>query len=748
MRRGWDEGVRAMLMSSVAALWTIAGVLSPELPIVDVTTDDTIVDRSCVLRIAPGAVIADANGDGVVRVVAPDVTVRFEKGSVLRGAPVGTPGDLMTGVGLVIDGQKNVRVEGAAIEGFKVGLLARGADGLVIDGAVLRDNFRQRLRSTPAAEDAGDWLWPHANDQREWVTNYGAAMAIERSSGVEVRNVRVREGQNGIVLDRVEASKIYDNDCSFLSGWGIAMWRSSRNVISNNALDFCVRGYSHGVYNRGQDSAGLLIFEQCNENRISENSITHGGDGIFGFGGKEALGETPGSEGFDHTRKGCNDNQIVGNDLSYAPAHGLEMTFSFGNRIELNQFIENAICGIWGGYSQQTLIESNVFRGNGAGGYGLERGGVNIEHGSGNRIEGNSFEGNAAGVHLWTDEDAGLMKTPWAAKNHRGSTDNVISNNTFKGDTVGIHLRATGVTRAAANVFEGVGENVKIEGGDGLSEFAEGTKSSVDPAFVALPMVAARTKPVGARAHLAGRQNIIVGEWGPWDHDSVMVRQLDRAGGVHRYEVWGAPAEIRVACESEGVSASVERTEVGPAVVRLSAGPGVHPYRATLTGDGLERTVEGTLIGAEWTVRFFPWTVDPRENVEGWRAEAAGPQSRSVTMPGVRLAYRHAGPLELAREMGTMEAFAGAEIGRDRFGTIATTSIPLKAGTWRVSTLSDDGVRVVVDGAAVIENWTWHAPARDAGEFRVEADRQVQITIEHFELDGFSVLEFEIEPVD
>ena len=42
---------------------------------------------------------------------------------------------------------------------------------------------------------------------------------------------------------------------------------------------------------------------------------------------------------------------IVENDLSYAAAHGLEMTFSFGNRILDNRLVGNAICGIWGGYS-------------------------------------------------------------------------------------------------------------------------------------------------------------------------------------------------------------------------------------------------------------------------------------------------------------------------------------------------------------------------------------------------------------
>lgn len=711
-----------------------------DLPVIIVTADDTIVDRSCILRIAPGTIISDAAADGVIRISAPDITVRFEPGSILRGSPVGAPGDTMTGLGLVVDGHADVRIEGAVIEGYKVGLFARAADGLVIENAVLRGNFRQRLRSLPSAEDGADWLWPHANDNREWTTNYGAALSIERSTNVEVRNVTVREGQNGIVLDRVTGSRLYDNDCSFLSGWGIAMWRSCDNIITRNALDFCVRGYSHGVYNRGQDSAGLLMFEQCNNNLIAENSITHGGDGIFGFGGKEALGDVPGPDGFDHARKGCNDNLFIANDLSYAPAHGLEMTFSFGNRIIANQFIENAICGIWGGYSQETLIAHNVFKANGSGAYGLERGGINIEHGSGNTIRDNRFDSNAAGIHLWTDDDGALLKTSWAAKNHRGSTDNLIASNTFSGDALAIHLRATGKTLFHANTYDAVGEQAKVEAGEGLTESAEPLPPLDVPAYDAL----GSHRPVGARANLAGRQNIVVGEWGPWDHASPLIRQLDRAGGVHRYEIWGAPDSLEVSSDSEGITTSIERPESGPAVLRIAAGPGVHPYAATLRGEGLDRTLSGTLVGSEWTVRFFPWTVDPREDIDGWRQESYGPQSRSVTMPGVRLAYRQAGP----RELGLSEELSTAEIGRDRFGTIATTSIPLKPGKWRITTMSDDGVRVLVDGSPVIDNWTWHAPTRDVGEFVIDAPRPVQITIEHFELDGFAVLEFEIFPDD
>ena len=54
----------------------------------------------------------------------------------------------------------------------------------------------------------------------------------------------------------------------------------------------------------------------------------------------------------------------------------------------------------------------------------------------------------------------------------------------------------------------------------------------------------------------------------------------------------------------------------------------------------------------------------------------------------------------------------------------------------------DDGVRVRVDGKAVIENWAWHGPTRDTGRLTLETDETVEIVVEHFQIDGFAVLDF------
>ena len=127
-----------------------------------------------------------------------------------------------------------------------------------------------------------------------------------------------------------------------------------------------MRGYSHGFYNRGQDSAGLLMYEQSSRNVVAYNSITHGGDGLFLWAGQSTM---------DTGQGGANDNLFYGNDFSHAPTNGIEATFSrnafIANRIEENWH------GVWGGYSFDSLIAGNTFARN--------QEAIAIEHGQNNR---------------------------------------------------------------------------------------------------------------------------------------------------------------------------------------------------------------------------------------------------------------------------------------------------------------------------------------------------------------------------
>src|ERR1019366_1930612 len=168
--------------------------------------------------------------------------------------------------------------------------------------------------------------------------------------GFEIRGCKATGGQCGLMLTRCTGGKIWNNDCSFMSGLGLGMYRSSDNLVMYNKFDWCGRGFSYGVYNRGQDSAGILVYEQSNRNTFAYNSATHGGDGFFLWAGQHTM---------DTGEGGCNDNLLYGNDFSHSPANGIEATFS------RNTFANNLVMecwhGVWGGYSYDTKILGNVF---------------------------------------------------------------------------------------------------------------------------------------------------------------------------------------------------------------------------------------------------------------------------------------------------------------------------------------------------------------------------------------------------
>lgn len=786
-------------------VFAACGLQSGSLPQVVVDRDNVVITQSCVVTIPDGLVLADADNNGVIQIAADGITVEF-RGAILRGAAPGTPWDQLTGVGVRLNGHSNVTLNGLHVHGFKVGVWASDADGLSFIGGDLSDNYRKRLGSTPEREDSSDWMSPHNNDNDEWIQRYGGALYIQNSDGVTVRNLRVRRGQNGILLSNVNDSKIYDNDVSFLTGWGIGMWRSSRNTVTRNAADFCVRGHVEGVYNRGQDSAGILMFEQCSNNIIAQNSATHGGDGIFGFGGLDALGQRErdqarerlrretGEQNVDaqitfaddvieaHRRLGCNDNIFAHNDLSYAPAHGLEMTFSFGNIIYRNRLVENAICGIWGGFSQDTIIFENLFDGNGGMTYGLERGAINIEHGAGNIVIANQFINNRAGIHYWWDGLGDFESLPWAKANYRGVVDNIIADNRFvlnddprpfhrwgqNEKRLGYHFRNDGGQFENVTVvnnfydISGVGEKMVINGDCTVLETGAIPALSV-PTYEVL----GETRPVtinadgipeSARAHLRGRDKIIMDEWGPWDFESPLVRRLSAAGGEAVYEVLGVPGSLDV--QSKGNNINVEVTTgtlPNSHKVVIRGGEGVSTYAVQLSGEGFEREMSGTLIRARWLGRVFSWKdkVDPREDFEGWLKLARATDSRPFGASTIDFKFGWGGPKDMVRD-GFMDDTSGklgeVEIGNDRFGLEAVGRLRMPAGAWRVRTVSDDGIRVSVavgegEDVRIIDNWTHHGPTPDEGRFVVDQDNAlVIIKVLYFEIDGYSMLTFELTP--
>lgn len=733
------------------------------------TMDDVVLTRSA--RIGPGTwVVADANGNGVIRITASGVTLDLGK-AALVGAQDVDP-DALTGVGIHVKDASNVTIRGGSIRGYKIGIRAENAPGLVIENVDCSENFRQRLKSTPEREDPSDWLRPHDNEKGEWEAKYGAGISLTNCKGATVKRCRVNDGQNGLLLTRCVRCTVMENDFSFNSGWGIALYRSRRCTVAGNFCDWCVRGYSHGVYHRGQDSAGILVFEQCRENVFVGNSATHGGDGFFLYAGNETTEKTGVG--------GSNDNLVFENDFSHAVANGIEATFS-----ENNTFVRNDCSdsdhGVWAGYSRRSLIGGNKIE-------SCKTAGVSIEHGQENRIVANRITSAPAGVHLWWDFDKAFVDGVFGKKGDTSSSSNQIHGNDILSCDVAVRLVQDRSTSIRWNVIHGreilLDLGAKTTPGSVEHNLFSGQRSRTRPrpllvrnesgAAWAVPAKNERrgylrgeggfdpmTMPTALgivrppsrlpatpnvstkrRARLGpdtprGREQIRIGEWGPVDP------RMPHAWPAYQAAA-GATAQVHLSGTGAYLASSVRKdVEIDkpqgelPATltVRLLPLPGgaqrgsIVPFEIKVKTDTGELSANGTLLDVEWDVAFHRWTKDPREN--DFAAVTKGEPGKRERIKSLDFPWQNAGPFEKDN---------------DRFATVATTVLQLDAGRYRIRTVSDDGVRVYVGDKRVIDNWTHHAPTEDVCELDLTTGSHA-VRVEHFEIDGWAHLSFRIERV-
>jgi parallel beta-helix repeat protein len=482
------------------ALIMLGLALSAGLPVIE-PTDDLVITSSA--RIKPGAyAIPDMGEPGVLRVEGEGVVLILDD-VLIHGGEEGQTPDTFTGIGLVVKGSAHI-IHNGAFRGFKVGVKVEG-EGHWVMGTDVSRNFRQHLKSTPKAEDPSDWLWPHENDEGEWAAKYGAGIWVHEATDVRILSVTGRSAQNGLLLDRTDHSVVKGCDFSFNSGWGIALWRSSDNQIEVNRTDWCVRGYSHGVYDRGQDSAGILLFEQCSRNTVGFNSATHCGDGFFLYAGHETTRKT--GEG------GSNDNIVKSNDFSHAVANGIEATFSTGNRFEDNRMVD-CNYGIWAGYSRKSVFARNVIQ-------NCTYAGVAVEHGSENEITGNLIENCPRGISLWWDEDKEFLESIYGEKVRTDSADTSIEGNVIRGGLVGVDLKISSGIEVVGNLIEATEEAVRTAG--------ECPDLVVTPAEE--PPELDVTPWRDEAGQQGGRRTIVIHEWGPYDFSSPLLTPVHVEGG-------------------------------------------------------------------------------------------------------------------------------------------------------------------------------------------------------------------------
>jgi parallel beta-helix repeat protein len=629
-----------------------------------------------------------------------------------------------------------VTIKNLKVRGYKVGLMARNVHQLTLDNCDLGYNYRQHLNSSQEKEDISDWMSYHHNEKDEWL-RYGAAIYLRNCNAAVVTRCKVTGGQNALMMTECNSGKIYNNDFSFNSGIGIGMYRCNSNEVLYNKLDFNVRGYSHGVYNRGQDSAGILVYEQSNQNIFYKNSATHSGDGFFLWAGQETM---------DTGKGGCNDNVIESNDFSYAPTNGIEVTFS-RNGIFRNRLFE---CdhGIWGGYSYNTNISDNKFRDN--------RIAIAIEHGQNNRITYNTFSKDKEAIRLWARIE---QPKDWGYAKYRDtrSVDYIITGNSFNSNPTVISLSRTD----SVNIFENTYSNYKVQ-----LKF-DSTVSNIDSTPVEMADTTAVSHeikdpvdPFRGIGALAGKKNILITEWGPYDFRYPVIWNTNPTdtSGTMAFNLLGPKGKwkivsLRGVCCPSGItsgnnfpsSVSFKKIPADKTDIEI-----VMEYRGASFIDQFGKRVPAGKPHRFRFKKFFQpidWQVDwfmlDTNAYNPLRNEGLFPPNAKVR----RVKTENVDRIDYAW-WGGIKAEEGLV---PRFITVAESRARLAKGKYQLSVNWDDAVRVYVDNKLVIDEWNPSKYTFDESPHKkimLNLDGNHQFRVEHLELGGFATLAVKLTLVE
>ena len=145
-----------------------------------------------------------------------------------------------------------------------------------------------------------------------------------------------------------------------------------------------------------------------------------------------------------------------------------------------------------------------------------------------------------------------------------------------------------------------------------------------------------------------------------------------------------------------------------------------------------------------WFTPDLPWLVRAgRRRVVAWD-DATDPRARPEAF---RALITFGEPL-LATEMDRLAWLwyrpRVEGIPAERWALRATGTVELSPGEYRVQTISDDGIRVWVDGQLAIDAWDPHESRVDAA--MIPGGRH-DLVVEYYQVDGWVELSVDIQPV-
>ena len=744
--------MRILLLLLVIVVVTTANAQVDLKPGMNITSSITIRKDLYTLNALDASGKVSLESIPVIEISGNNIVVDFNN-AILQGSNDKQTPEEFYGVAVRVKGGKNITIKNLRAKGYKVALMATDVEGLVIENCNFSYNYRQHLNSTQEKEDISDWMSYHQNEKDEWL-RYGAAMYLRNCNKSRISGNIVTGGQCALMMTQCNDGLVYNNDFSFNSAIGIGMYRSSRNKIISNYLDFNVRGYSYRVYRRGQDSAAILVFEQCNENVFAFNSATFSGDGFFLWAGQTTM---------DTGEGGCNGNLIYANDFSFAPTNGIEVTFSS------NDIIRNVLIGcdhgIWGGYSFNSRIEENRIR--------LNRIGIAIEHGQNILMNMNRFEGNTEGIRLWARAQQPADWT-YPQKRDTRSKNYLIMQNQFLRDSIAVNINRTDSIYFPANEFEKVSRVLKTDSTVGKIDSTEYNEDKYEiltkhlrdyypfDRIDSISLPAQNKLPKNVRWN-NDMKELRITEWGPYDFRSPLLWRSNPTdtSGLLKFEILGPKGKWKLVGSKgvEGISKSAGSFPDNITARKLKGHKGeiYIELEYTQTELGAIRDKPITQLGKE--INFGePFKFVYRDARVSLQWETLWFNFDSVSNP-VRdsgfIQKLQGGEPFMRRQVNDFNFawWGGLSPGAGQkpyiqFLTVAKAEAELEPGDYELSVTWDDAARIWLDGRLILNEWN-----PSLYKFDESPNRRVklglggkhQFKVEHVELGGFATISVKLK---
>lgn len=653
-----------------------------------------------------------ANDDQCVYEVKEDnVTLDFKGGVILSGKPVNPDRSQLTGTGLLIQNRKNVTIKNLNVKGYRFNVRVVNCENVRLINCQASASRTLRMANEGKAIDT----FLDLRNIETWRT-YGAGFWIEGSKDVSLTKCSANDAQNGVILVDSTGCTLLDNDFSFNSGWGICLGRSSDNQVIWNRADFCNRPWS-GFW--GGDSAGIAVADSSHRNYFVGNSMTHSGDGFF---------LTHKGDQFNKGTKTVtlhgpsNDNVIAYNDGSWSTANAFEGTFSTGNVYYQNWACDSAAAGFWLGYSDNSLVLDNKIYRDGTFG-------VAIEHGKQNLIQDNVINGTkGAAVGLWASGDWKAVARPSERNDVVGNKlkDNALAYDLRNGR--GAYIKDTSVENSPARQMTESLIASSPNTSNRSETFIRNQLAKVKELLALRPKDYHYYREMDLPKGIGWLQ---AGDWAPTNFAGQLAAWRQPDPGC--LEMYLLEAGVRIAAPN---FVQYDPTPEDPHLVRISmkpeaADPGRdQPIQLNMaTTDSKRRQQINTFLRtAVWNIKWFAWPRLTYDDVDGWKALFAGNPIATQTTRVLGGDFTGRSPM--------------AGVPSDHFALAAETKVKLEPGKYVFSSLSDDGIRVFLDGQEIISRWNHHGPTPDEATVTLD-DQPHVIRVEYCQESGSAVLHFD-----